>query len=541
MSNCFAAMADSNFSPEPDDDIMDSLFQQYERVIVETLITTFGLDFLIKDQHGGDVDTIHNVRKIGSDSNMTYKSSKNQAAYQNRGTYERAEYHENNATYKSTRKQAKRAFNEQGQWIDDAYTNRKIGINKALPDEKRAELDHVISAKRIHDDSGRVLAGISGSDLANNPDNLRFTNMKLNNNMRDKDIPDYIDWCEKNPDKVNWNGTKGEPLPDDVKNNLMKEYERAKKAADAQINRAYYTSPKFAADTAKAAGKVGIQMGIRQAVGLIFTEIWFSVKEEFNHVAVPFQMSDLLSAIGNGIKRGFDNAKGKYKELLNKFREGAISGILSNLTATLCNIFFTTAKNIVKIIRQSYVSLVQAAKILFLNPDNLPFGERMRATSKIIATGASVVLGTVVSEAIADTGIKGIPIICDIVPAFCGAMVTGILTCTLLYYLDRSEIMNKLVFVLNTLPTLSTEFDFYKKMAVYFENYAAELMQIDLAKFKEEVNMYSVVAKDLETAEDEVSLNRILKNALKTLGIEVPWGDNFSGFMNDKTKVLVFE
>ena len=47
-----------------------SIFQQYEKVIIDSLITSFGLDFLIKDQHGGDVDTIHNVRKIGQDELM---------------------------------------------------------------------------------------------------------------------------------------------------------------------------------------------------------------------------------------------------------------------------------------------------------------------------------------------------------------------------------------------------------------------------------------------------------------------------------------
>lgn len=91
------------------------------------------------------------------------------------------------------------------------------------------------------------------------------------------------------------------------------------------------------------------------------------------------------------------------------------------------------------------------------------------------------------------------------------------------------------------LPTISTEVDFYKRQAAYFEAYAAELMRIDLAKFKSEVNTYSIIAKDLESSTDETSLNRILKNAIITLGIEVPWGDNFNDFMNDKSKVLRFE
>lgn len=56
-------------------------------MIVESLITAFGLDFIVKDQYGGDVDTIHNVRLIGNDNEMQYKSSKNQSEYENHGTY----------------------------------------------------------------------------------------------------------------------------------------------------------------------------------------------------------------------------------------------------------------------------------------------------------------------------------------------------------------------------------------------------------------------------------------------------------------------
>ncbi|MDO5407377.1 MAG: hypothetical protein Q4F28_08620 [Eubacteriales bacterium] len=546
MDTCFASLTGNNYFPDPNDDIMDSLFKQYEHVIVESLISSFGLDFLIKDQHGGDVDTIHNVRVMDSkrkdfDSEMSYKSTANQQAYENRGTYDNYSYHGGSVAYRETTHNARKDFNEKGQWITDAYTNDKIGINKALPNEKRAQLDHVISAKNIHDDRGRVLAGVNGVDLANSPDNLRFTNMHLNNNMKDKNIPDYIKWCEENPEKVNWNGQKGSPLPADVKEKMMSEYSRAQKAADAKINQAYYTSKAFRTDTAKAAGTVGIQMGIRQAVGLIFTEVWFAVQDEFDHVQHPFDLSDFLVSIGNGIKKGFANAKSKYREILNKFKDGAIAGILSSLTTTICNIFFTTAKNVVKLIRQSYASLVEAAKILFINPENFPYGERMRATAKILASGASVVVGTIVSDAIGKTGINTIPILNEIVPTFCGTLVTGILTCTLLYYLDRSESMNKLVSVLNTLPTLSTEVDYYKKQAVYFEHYAAELMQIDLEKFKEETTMYTELADSISTAKDQNELNKLLKNAVKTIGIEIPWGDDFNAFMNDKSKVLRFE
>ncbi len=60
----YAIKVSSNYEPNPTEPVMESIFKQYEYVIIESLVTSFGLDFLLKDQHGGDVDTIHNVRQL---------------------------------------------------------------------------------------------------------------------------------------------------------------------------------------------------------------------------------------------------------------------------------------------------------------------------------------------------------------------------------------------------------------------------------------------------------------------------------------------
>lgn len=558
MGTCFAILSDSEFFPDPKDNIMDSLFHQYERVIVESLISSFGLDFLIRDQNGGDVDTIHNVREIdkanpNDDNRMTYKNSSNEIDYNSRENYSKsikAKY-DSDSRYKAIN--AEYSEQKKAGTLSDAYTGKNLSPNANV------DLDHVISTEEIHNDRGRVLAEISGLDLANCRENLKPTDRSINRSMGKKDIDDYLKWLNEKESQraaeIEKLRNKEEPLTDKEKS-LLHKFEQqaainqeqmkfhntvARKSYEKKLAIAYYTSPKFAKDLSKAAGTVGLQMGIRQIVGLIFTEIWFSVRAEFENISTPFQLDELLTAIGNGIKKGFINAQGKYKDLINRFKDGAISGILASITTTLCNIFFTTAKNIVRIIRQSYASLVQAAEILFLNPDNYLFGERMRAVSKIIATGASVVVGTVVSEAIRGSGIDLIPDIGDIVPTFCGTFVTGILSCSLLYFLDRSESMNRLVSVLNNVPSMSSEVEYFKRQAIFFEHYAAEIMQIDIKTFKEEADMYLSLASELETVEDENNLNILLKKATKLLGIEIPWGDDFNSFMNDKDAVLVFE
>ena len=164
MSANYTFNACKQFDPDPSEPVMDSIFQQYERVLVESLITSFGLDFLVNDRHGGDVDTIHNVRQIGQDERITYKNVLNQQAYEQKGTYNSTEYH-HDARYIAKNKEVS-ALKKEGRLVD-AYTGKQIARNG------KSDLDHVISAKEIHDDRGRVLAGLTGTDLANSSENLQ--------------------------------------------------------------------------------------------------------------------------------------------------------------------------------------------------------------------------------------------------------------------------------------------------------------------------------------------------------------------------------
>ena len=181
---------------EPIEDSYESIFNQYERVVVQALATSFGLDFLIQDRHGGDVDTINNVRKIGKDSNMTYKNQDNASDYINRGKYDGADYHKDSRFSQVKHEKRQEYFENGNKDFTGDYTGKKnlgfLGKSKNAPTDKNANLDHIISEKSIHDDPGRVLAGIDGKDLANSKDNFAWTNEKLNKSMSADEIPDYI-------------------------------------------------------------------------------------------------------------------------------------------------------------------------------------------------------------------------------------------------------------------------------------------------------------------------------------------------------------
>ena len=156
----------------------------------------------------------------------------------------------------------------------------------------------------------------------------------------------------------------------------------------------------------------------------------------------------------------------------------------------------------------------------------------MRAVAKILATGASIIVGVVVSETIGNTGIKMIPVLGDIVPSFCGAFISGIMSCTLLYFLDRSKLMNKLFHALDGMHFIEKEIDYYRRQE-----------KLDLDQLQKETAFYGHITESLEAAKTEQELNNALKKALETANILIPWRgfESFDQFMSDRNSRLVFE
>ena len=548
MQNTFVSGISKTPTVNPGGSVYVDVFQQYERVVINSLITSFGLDFIVRDQHGGDVDTIHNVRKIGEDELMSYKNSANQTIYDNRGIYDIGKYHAG-SNFQSTKHQAREKWQETFDDLDDEYTGGKVifGKSKSISPNRSAELDHIVECKSIHDDRGRVLSGIDGIELANYSDNFAWTNKSLNASMGAWAMQKNKKYqrehgCDAPMDEVSIPAYVNEhpELDDTTKQNLLAHHKKAQEAYDAKINQAYYTSQEFFRATTSAALKTGAAMGLKQVLGLVFSEIWFAVRNAIK--AGKESGQSLLKSIGEGIKQGFENAKKRYKELFERFINGTISGILSSLTTTLCNIFFTTAKNLVKVIRNAWSSFVEATKILLFNPDNLLFDERLRAGAKVLATGASVVAGIMLSEAIGKTAVGTIPVVGDIVQTFCGTLLSGILSCTFLYLLDNNSVINRIVEFLNRIPCVEKTVQYFKQQAVLLEQYSAELFSIDLEKFKREVSEIKNAVNKLRVDMSATELNTALKQIYADLKIPSPYGNmTCDEFMSNRSNTLVFK
>jgi hypothetical protein len=527
----FISEIQPDFYQSKDENTLESLFREYERVIFRSIITAFGLDLFIKDCYGGDVDTIYNVRKVGQDPNLQYKSDANKAAYENRGDYSHKLVEGEGTNFQRIKHEARLRYgeNNRNNTVQDAYEDKPLGFlgkSKGHPTDKSAELDHVISAKHIHDDRGRVLAGVSTQELADNEDNLRWTNEHLNKSMGQDEIPDYI---AAHPE-----------LPEDTKNRMMDAYNQSRASYEAKIERSYYfdfSNPNcrmFYRETAAAAGKRGLQMGIREAVGFLITELWFEVKDNISES--DGTALGVVYAISDGSKNWLIRARENYKELFAQFGEGVISGIISSLTSTFLNTFVTTSQSVGRIIRQAWSSIVEATSVLLFNTKEKYFCDRMTSAAKILAAGASMIIGSSVQEAVLlKLDAVAIPTeLKNVISIFAGSLCTGMLSVTLLVCIDNDPFGG---FLDKYYGRYGEELH---KQGELFRRYCAELQNVDYERLNQEAEYIYNLSRILDQAKDNAEMNQALHKAIKYLGIKPLWDGTLDSNMNNKNWVLTF-
>lgn len=60
-SQLFPHLSDGK-NRNPRENVFNNVWSEYEKVVLRSIVTSFGLDFLVTDQNGGDVDTLRSAR-----------------------------------------------------------------------------------------------------------------------------------------------------------------------------------------------------------------------------------------------------------------------------------------------------------------------------------------------------------------------------------------------------------------------------------------------------------------------------------------------
>lgn len=554
---------------------------ELEKTVIRSLTTSFGLDFLLfKDKIGGNVDTVHKVRewqdnlqsKGKSDINVSdemkrqftsdgkntesYKkillNKDGSIKYNSAGKIDKYDdYHGKDQSYNDRKIEDNKLF-ESGNLID-GYSGEKLNEYSLKKNGHKTphELDHVIAASYIHHDAGRILSEENGVQLANSESNLVTTHWYINNIKNNHDINTYCDiiipqQISRNNDEIrkinqdlnnkNLSNEDRKNLQDKIKvikekNNLLTKVdkkklltakEKAEKNYNSKINWSYYTSSKFLKNTAAEAGKAGLSMGLRQALGLVLAELWFELKETipniYQNVKINFTLENFISHIKNTLKNIWGRIQLRFKDLLMSFKDGVMSGILGSLTTTLWNAFQTIGGNIIKLIRETWNSLVHAAKLIFFNPDELALGDLMKELTRIIGLAVATSLGAILNQYL--TTVLTFPF-GDSLAAFLSALTVGLMTLGMSYFLDHSELMQK---VWNYLNNLKNRYDNVlenlKEINQSLDNYLINLSKTELALNPEEIRCFN---NSLQNTNNELERSILLQKEIKRRNIALPF------------------
>lgn len=535
--------------------------------VVKSLVTSFGLDFLLlEDKKGGNIDTIHNVRQRQRGETDIHVSDDFKISYENKGEYRPIKKNEHGDTIFYKNSKAKR---EDIYRSDDNYRARgahdkilhkdgqlyDIYRGDTMRQNEDRQLDHVISAHEVHHDAGRVLAGVDGVALANQDSNLISTHYYINNIKREHSVEKFVNEIvpqkiESTKDNIHKIKARLDKIPIDSPENRHKRRELeaeinsaeqkiatlesidtqkmlaadkvARKNYDHHINIAYYTSSKFLTNTACASINTGVRMGMRETLGIVLAEVWFELKEQFPVIFHKnkhnFTLRSFMTDIGNILKNIWQRVTDKFKDLLITFKDSAVGGILSSITNTLINIFTTTGKTLGKFIREMWGTMVNVAKLVFFNPQNLELGDLTREVLRLISMGVSLSLGVVLNQHLIT--VMTFPFGTEIA-AFLSAMATGIMTVGMTYFLDHSELMKKVWSFLNQFKS------HYKRTLEQFQtiNYKLDMYLAELARldFNMDVNELQAFTDALSVTNSEYERGLILHAEIIKRNIDLPF------------------
>ncbi|ETD25260.1 hypothetical protein [Helicobacter macacae] len=427
---------------------MNSLFEQCQKNAIDAVVGHFGLAAVVlNSKDGGNVNTTHNVRK------GIYASETEKQRYENRGEYDSGHYHTDKNYIAINKEQSE--LKKQGQSID-YMTGERIRLNDST------DLDHIVSAKTIHDDRARVLAEVDGADLANTRDNLTLTDSTLNRSKKAMTADEFIAHKKRSLDELDKisktrdltdrekeRKAKLESIDDDK---LRENYAKSKKNIDKKADKTYYTSPKPYKEALITGGIDAGKMAIHFAIGEILKEFIIGMSDELKTLFKEFgneSLGDIFKRFAKRLKQIWDNLRARWKDIIAGSFEAGIVAFFGNLVVFAINIVFTTMKRIVRIIRAGFASLYQAVKKLF--DKNTPENERLFEASKIFVAGLISAVTMLSGEYITKwlyaipglNAILGIPLpfldetIGDALGLCISAALGAVLSTIAIYYMDK--------------------------------------------------------------------------------------------------------
>lgn len=417
------------------DEFQNQVVTKYHlQQLLDADLLNLGTSHHFKD--GGNISTQHNANNgvfVDSEHERRYNKDYSHKDYEGRGE-------------RTLSNQRKKLFQSE-EPLKDTYTGKEI------PKDGGTHLDHITSAKNIHDnDAARLyMTDDARNDMATADENMAPTDKSINSSKGEEPLDE---WMKKKKDGQ----TNAERYEID-----KEKAEAAQKKSEKYIKRTVKIA--HLKEIASGANGQGIAEAKRQAIGVIILEFQTIFIADFQQFIREFgsykalddkvnQFKKTLNSVGEKLKHRLSNMGEFLIKIFGSAAQGWVSGVVGALLTALINSFITTFKNVTKLIQTGVSSLVEGVKVLILNPDQLSTEEKIKTFIKVALSGISVALGLMLEDGIKNALIAtGIPAtIAGMIGGGVGLLSTTILTGLTVYFVDHfDEAMQEMQAVANTI------------------------------------------------------------------------------------------
>lgn len=408
---------------------MEKLLDETINGIISSIVVPFGLGKVLSGYDkagGGNVTTIHNAnngvyaRDEDRYKREDYTNTKNSEGNQFSG-----------AGKNSVGANFTRSKMDKNQMVQDAYTGKVQKADTTSP-------DHIESLSQHHKNGGFMQSSEKKSGFATDDNNLAITGRPTNQSMRD--LPKE-EWMRKKPGGNIENKDRFAIDEKKLKEQVKKGKTTSEKHLPSGKEKTQYYSKKIAT----TGFNEGMKMGAQQAFGVLLVEFFSSsfieIRNAFNE---GLEGEMLYKEIKIRLKRIGHNLASKWKGVIQGFSDGFISGFISNLITVIVNMFVTTAKRLVRMIREGVFSLLKALKLILFPPANMSYQEVMHEAMKLIAAGGIVIAGVALEEVVKNM-VSSIPFLAPFAPVVTAVIVgslTAIAMALVTYLIDKMDIFS---------------------------------------------------------------------------------------------------
>lgn len=459
---------------------LEQFFKDCQNQVLSQIIGPFGLSTaMFEDKAGGNVTTEFNFEKgVVATEEDQKKFNSYQADLEQ---YTRGKY-----TLSSNEWDKKKAFHRESDI--DGYTG------KSLSESAGVDLDHIVPVHEISRNS-RAHLGMNQEqmkDLVNNDANLTSTDAGLN---RSKGAKDLRDWMKEKRSGSETTNAEHYEIDSDL---AKQKYNQAQGTINKTTRNNLYK--KQGQELLSTGGQQAVNMGLRQAMGLMLTEL---VNGLFNETKLLIREGvspekSLFKDISERFARVFKQVSQKLPDAISQMFQGGVNGFMSNLLTFFINRFVTTAKKVVRMIREGLLGLVKAFKLILFPPKNMSKQEALRAGLKALTAVVVTSVGFAIEESVS-VFLTGIPVIAPIAHLVSPVMVgilTGLTTAFLAYGID--QVFDKLAY--NSKEKLMDGLVANSKNSQQFASELASMTEAatdNIHKYAQSIHIYQTIGTTL--------------------------------------------